>query len=167
MSVLGCALGLMEQDRDFSAAVHKADSRAEYERYRAEMLHCSPLLIAQEWLPTNFDWRIGVLDGKPLFAAKYHMARGHWQIRTVEMGTERYGKVEAVKRNEAPAHIVALAVRAASLIGDGFYGVDIKDTSSGPVVIEINDNANGHRLRRYRGRRRDLRRHHHLFYAAR
>ena len=31
-------------------------------------------------MPTDYDWRIGVLDGEPLFACKYKMARGHWQI---------------------------------------------------------------------------------------
>jgi glutathione synthase/RimK-type ligase-like ATP-grasp enzyme len=33
-------------------------------------------------------------------------------------------------------------VRAANLIGDGFYGVDIKTGPDGHVVIEINDNPN-------------------------
>ena len=31
-------------------------------------------------------------------------------------------------------------MRAARLIGDGLYGVDLKDTGNGVVVIEINDN---------------------------
>lgn len=35
-----------------------------------------------------------------------------------------------------------IAVRAAKLIGDGLYGVDLKETPDGPVVIEINDNPN-------------------------
>lgn len=142
ISPLGLPLVLKLPDGDFSAAVHKAKSREEYERYRKEMLRSSPLLIAQEWLPTEFDWRIGVLNGKLLFAARYYMAPGHWQIRAVELGTERYGRVDAVMRDEAPPHVVALALRAASLIGEGFYGVDIKDTPNGPVVIEVNDNAN-------------------------
>ena len=38
--------------------------------------------------------------------------------------------------------MVDLALRAAGLIGDGLYGVDIKQTDRGPVVIEINDNPN-------------------------
>jgi glutathione synthase/RimK-type ligase-like ATP-grasp enzyme len=36
--------------------------------------------------------------------------------------------------------VVQLAVRVANLIGDGFYGVDIKETSDGLYVIEVNDN---------------------------
>ena len=40
----------------------------------------SPLLIAQAWTPTEFDWRVATLGGKPLFIGKYRMASGHWQI---------------------------------------------------------------------------------------
>jgi glutathione synthase/RimK-type ligase-like ATP-grasp enzyme/gamma-glutamyl:cysteine ligase YbdK (ATP-grasp superfamily) len=139
---LGLPFVLKLPDGDFSAAVHKITCREDYEKYCGEMFKRSPLLIAQEWLPTEFDWRIGVLGGQLLFAARYHMAHGHWQIRTVEKGTERYGKVEAVPRSDAPADVVALALRAAQLVGDGFYGVDIKESPAGPVVIEVNDNPN-------------------------
>jgi glutathione synthase/RimK-type ligase-like ATP-grasp enzyme len=37
---------------------------------------------------------------------------------------------------------VSLAERAASLIGDGFYGVDVKERQGSALVIEINDNPN-------------------------
>jgi glutathione synthase/RimK-type ligase-like ATP-grasp enzyme/gamma-glutamyl:cysteine ligase YbdK (ATP-grasp superfamily) len=129
-------------DGSFSASVHKVSSQAEYRSHAAEMFRRSPLIIAQEYLPTKFDWRITVLDGKPLFAARYFMASGHWQIRSETGAGERYGRVEAVSRERAPREIVALALRAAALIGDGIYGVDIKETPSGPVIIEINDNPN-------------------------
>ena len=42
--------------------------------------------------------------------------------------------------SRAPAEVVRTAVRAANLIGDGLYGVDLKTTSRGLKVIEINDN---------------------------
>jgi glutathione synthase/RimK-type ligase-like ATP-grasp enzyme len=38
--------------------------------------------------------------------------------------------------------VVKLAARAARLIGDGLYGVDLKVVRGKPVVIEINDNPN-------------------------
>jgi glutathione synthase/RimK-type ligase-like ATP-grasp enzyme/gamma-glutamyl:cysteine ligase YbdK (ATP-grasp superfamily) len=130
-------------DSSFSAAVHKVSSQAEYRKHAAEMFRQSPLIIAQEYLPTEYDWRITVLGGKVLFAARYYMARGHWQIRTENGGSgEDYGQVEAVPRERAPRAVVELAVRAATLMGDGLYGVDIKETPRGPVVIEINDNPN-------------------------
>lgn len=139
---LGLPFVLKRPDGDFSEAVHKITNRPEYERYAAELFARSPLLIAQEWLPTDYDWRIGVLGGELLFAARYYMASGHWQIRSVEKGNERYGRVEAIPRAEAPAAVVEVALRAARLIGNGLYGVDIKVGPNGPVVIEVNDNAN-------------------------
>jgi glutathione synthase/RimK-type ligase-like ATP-grasp enzyme/gamma-glutamyl:cysteine ligase YbdK (ATP-grasp superfamily) len=139
---LGLPFVIKSPDGSFSAGVHKISSRSEYDIRAGELLQHSPLLIAQEWLPTDFDWRITVLDGRLHFAARYYMAHGHWQIRKEEGGVERYGKVEAVPRSEAPHHVVDVALRAAALVGRGMYGVDLKETQRGPVVIEVNDNPN-------------------------
>ena len=43
---------------------------------------------------------------------------------------------------DAPSDVVKLATRAANLIGDGLYGVDLKVVRGKAVVIEINDNPN-------------------------
>jgi glutathione synthase/RimK-type ligase-like ATP-grasp enzyme len=127
----------------FSAAVKKAVNWGELEAILAEMFKDSPLLIVQEFMTSDFDWRIGVLAGKILFACKYHLAKGHWQIaRRFASGFTRFGRVEAVALGEVPAEVKELALRSACLIGESLYGVDIKDTASGPVVIEINDNPN-------------------------
>jgi glutathione synthase/RimK-type ligase-like ATP-grasp enzyme/gamma-glutamyl:cysteine ligase YbdK (ATP-grasp superfamily) len=143
VSELGSPLVIKLPDGSFSAAVHKVSSRDEFRRRADDMFRRSPLIIAQEFLPTDYDWRITVLDGRILFACKYHMARGHWQVRTETAGgKERYGRVEAVPRDSAPKPVVDAALRAAGLIGDGLYGVDLKETADGPVVIEINDNPN-------------------------
>ncbi|MEW5930652.1 MAG: glutamate-cysteine ligase family protein [Gemmatimonadota bacterium] len=142
LAELGFPAVIKLPDGSFSAAVHKVASPEEYRERAGEMFRRSPLIIAQEYLPTDFDWRVTVLDGQLLFAARYFMARGHWQIRTEEKGTERYGRVEAVPRDAAPRAVVELALRAAGLIGRGLYGVDIKEGPTGPVVIEINDNPN-------------------------
>jgi glutathione synthase/RimK-type ligase-like ATP-grasp enzyme/gamma-glutamyl:cysteine ligase YbdK (ATP-grasp superfamily) len=142
VEALGLPLVIKLPDGSFSSAVHKVASREEFRRRSAEMFRRSPLIIAQEFLPTDFDWRVTVLGGRLLFAARYYMARGHWQIRSETKGTERYGRVEAVARGQAPRAVVQLALRAAALIGDGMLGVDLKETPSGPVVIEINDNPN-------------------------
>ena len=52
------------------------------------------------------------------------------------------GKTEALSVGEAPDRVVKMALRAARLIGDGFYGVDIKEVGKRLYVIEINDNPN-------------------------
>jgi glutathione synthase/RimK-type ligase-like ATP-grasp enzyme/gamma-glutamyl:cysteine ligase YbdK (ATP-grasp superfamily) len=142
LAELGLPFVMKSPDGSFSSGVHKIGSVEEYQLRARELFRESPLLIAQEWLPTDFDWRITVLDGELLFAARYFMAQGHWQIRTEAGGVERYGKVEAVPRTEAPAHVVSVALRAARLIGRSMYGVDLKETADGAVVIEVNDNPN-------------------------
>jgi glutathione synthase/RimK-type ligase-like ATP-grasp enzyme/gamma-glutamyl:cysteine ligase YbdK (ATP-grasp superfamily) len=129
-------------DGSFSAAVHKVQSEEDYDKRAGEMLKLSPLIVAQAYTPTGFDWRVTTLDGKPLFVCKYHMAPGHWQIREATRRGVSYGKVEAVPRDLAPREVLRVALRAARLIGDGLYGVDLKETADGPMVIEVNDNPN-------------------------
>lgn len=41
---------------------------------------------------------------------------------------------------EAPRAVVDAAVSACKLIGDGFYGVDLKQSGDRVAVIEVNDN---------------------------
>ncbi len=140
---LGFPIILKLPDGTFSHAVKKAATIEEMESIGKEMFRRSPLLIAQEFTPTAFDWRVGVLDGKLLFAAKYHMVKDHWQIvGRWKTGRTRYGRVEAVPLTDLPSGVSALALEAATLIGDGLYGVDLKETDAGPVVIEVNDNPN-------------------------
>ncbi len=94
-------------------------------------------------MPSAFDWRIGVLGGQPLYACRYHMARGHWQIVTTSAsGKRRYGRVETVALEEAPAGAVDVALRATAPIGDGLYGVDVKQIEDRFLVMEVNDNPN-------------------------
>jgi glutathione synthase/RimK-type ligase-like ATP-grasp enzyme len=99
------------------------------------------VVVAQGFVSSTFDWRIGILDRRPIYAARYHMARGHWQIqKSGDNDKRRYGKVEAVALSEAPAEAVSVAVRAADFIGDSLYGVDVKDVDGRYLVVEINDN---------------------------
>ena len=140
---LGFPCVLKKPDSSFSSGVVKVKSAEELETRLTEFFGESELLVAQEFLPTSFDWRIGILDRKPLFACRYFMARGHWQIiRQERHGRGRYGKHETVPIDEAPKKAVRLALKAANLIGDGFYGVDIKESEGRFYVIEVNDNPN-------------------------
>jgi glutathione synthase/RimK-type ligase-like ATP-grasp enzyme len=71
------------------------------------------------------------------------MAKDHWQIVShLQNGDRDFGKVEAVAIEASPAAVRSLALESAALIGNGLYGVDVKETPAGPVVIEINDNPN-------------------------
>jgi glutathione synthase/RimK-type ligase-like ATP-grasp enzyme len=138
---LGFPLVLKIPDSAFSRGVKKAGNLAELKALATQWLEDSDLLIAQKFVPTDYDWRVGVLGGRPLFAVHYLMAKRHWQIVNHERaGKPQGGGVKAFKLAEAPAHVIDTAVRAASCIGDGFYGVDLKETKDGIFVIEVNDN---------------------------
>ena len=87
----------------------------------------SALLLAQEYVYTEFDWRVGVLNREPLYACKYYMSRGHWQIYNHgAKGTAKSGGFETIAVSEAPAEVIKLALKATQPIGDGLYGVDLK-----------------------------------------
>jgi glutathione synthase/RimK-type ligase-like ATP-grasp enzyme len=140
---IGLPCVLKQPDSSFSRGVVKVEAAAELERELERLLRDSELVIAQRFEPSQFDWRIGVLDGRALFACRYHMPRGEWRIAgTGPSGQRRYGRVEAVPVDEAPAPAVSLSEQAAALIGDGFYGVDVKERDGTFLVIEINDNPN-------------------------
>ena len=140
---LGLPCVLKRPDSSFSQGVIKVSTEADLARELDAFLDKSDLVIAQEFLPSAFDWRIGVLDRKPLFACRYHMVSGHWQIvGTDKKGERDFGKVEAVPMDLVPKKVVNTAVRAANLIGDGLYGVDIKQIDSRVCVMEVNDNPN-------------------------
>ncbi len=138
---LGLPCILKQPDSSFSQGVVKAEEADKVEPMVEEMLDRSDLVIAQEFLPTPFDWRIGIMDRKPLYACKYFMARKHWQIIHRDTNEEEsYGRVETMPVELAPASVVRTALKAANLIGDGLYGVDLKQVDRKCYVIEINDN---------------------------
>jgi len=133
---------LKQPDSSFSMGVMKVESEQDLQEKVQVLLEKSEMIVAQEYLPTEFDWRVGILDRQPLFVAKYFMAPGHWQI--IQRGNQKCdfieGQTQAVALSQAPVRVVKLALKAANLIGDGFYGVDIKQTGKRCCVIEINDN---------------------------
>lgn len=141
---LGLPCVLKQPDSSFSLGVAKVESEQELFEQVTTLLQKSELIVAQEYLPTEFDWRVGILDRRPLFVCKYFMAAGHWQIVRREAGRAGYeeGPVQAVAVAEAPEEVVKIALKAANLIGDGLYGVDVKQVGNRCCIIEVNDNPN-------------------------
>lgn len=128
-------------DGSFSRGVHKAKNRHELEKTAAELLKESDLILAQEYLYTEYDWRIGILNYQPIFACQYYMSKRHWQVvRYSSNGKFQEGPGRTLSLDDVPPKVIATAVRAAGLIGDGFYGVDLKQRDQDVYVIEINDN---------------------------
>ena len=141
LPTLGLPCVLKQPDSAFSLGVVKAETEEELRTLVPELLARSELIVAQEWLPTEFDWRVGILDRRVLFVCKYFMAPGHWQIISRKQGKEpTEGPWEALSVGEAPDDVLKVALKAANLIGDGLYGVDLKQIGSRVCVIEVNDN---------------------------
>ncbi len=141
---LGFPVVLKIPDGSFSRGVLKANNAIEFSRICAELFKESDLILAQEFVYTPFDWRIGILNHQPLYACRYFMSRQHWQIVKYERsGRIIEGGFETLPVEQAPKEVVDTALKLADKIGDGLYGVDLKQTENGHLyVIEINDNPN-------------------------
>jgi glutathione synthase/RimK-type ligase-like ATP-grasp enzyme len=140
---LGFPMVLKVPDSSFSRGVKKIDNARELDALAREWLDDTDLLLAQAFMPTPFDWRVGVLGGKPLFVCQYLMAKKHWQIvKHRANGKPVEGDHNTIALSAAPPAVVDVGLRAAQLIGDGLYGVDIKETPDGIFVVEVNDNPN-------------------------
>jgi glutathione synthase/RimK-type ligase-like ATP-grasp enzyme len=142
--VIGFPCILKQPDSAFSQGVTKAKDPDELIEKLEQLWTTSDLVIAQEFLPTEFDWRIGVLNQKVIFACKYFMAPDHWQIikHDDENDLEIDGRVQTVPVDDVPPRILSAALKSANLIGDGLYGVDLKEIDGKAYVIEVNDNPN-------------------------
>lgn len=139
-SFFGYPIVLKIPNGSFSVGVSKVESREELEVTLKGLLEKSALVIAQEFLYTEFDWRIGILNNRPLYACRYFMAKNHWQI--YDHGDDRIGSggFETLPTYEVPRAVLNAALKAARIIGDGLYGIDIKQQGNKVYVIEVNDN---------------------------
>ncbi len=119
--------------------VHDADELTHFSNH---YFKDSDLIIAQSFLPTEFDWRIGIFDNKPIFACKYFMVKNHWQIHLWEEEDFEFGNTQSIDIAKVPPAVIQAALKAASLIGNSLYGVDLKQIGDKVYIIEINDNPN-------------------------
>ncbi|MBY4677473.1 RimK family protein [Marinobacterium arenosum] len=137
----GFPMVLKVPDGSFSRGVVKVNDREQLEFELRQLMQKSALIIAQEYLYTEHDWRIGILNNKPLYACRYYMVRDHWQIyHHKEGGQVASGDFDTLPTYEVPRQVLDAALKASRLIGDGLYGVDLKQDGKRVVVIEVNDN---------------------------
>ncbi|MDK2970710.1 MAG: hypothetical protein PWP23_465 [Candidatus Sumerlaeota bacterium] len=138
---IGLPCILKKPDSAFSRGVLKVNTHEEMLEQAAVMLKDSDLFIAQQFMPTEYDWRIGVIDGEPLFACRYHMAKKHWQVVNRQGdGKAQWGKTDTLPLWSVPPHVVQTALQACALIGSSLYGVDLKEIDGKAYVMEVNDN---------------------------
>ena len=139
--LLGLPIVLKIPDGSFSRGIVKVETVDALRTAAEELFQHTALVLAQEFLFTEFDWRIGILDGQALYACQYFMSRGHWQIYNHgNNAPQKSGGFKTLPVRDAPSEVVKLALRATSPIGDGLYGVDLKQVGDRVVVIEVNDN---------------------------
>lgn len=125
----------------FSRGVFKVSEREKLRTLLDELFQDNALVLVQEYLYTDFDWRIGILNGRAVYACRYLMARNHWQIYNHD-AKKRFmsGDFETLPTFEVPKVVLDAALKAAAVIGKGLYGVDIKQRDHQAFVIEVNDN---------------------------
>lgn len=141
---LGLPIVLKQPDSSFSQGVVKVEDSVALKEQLDKLFSKSDLVIAQEYLPTTYDWRVGIFDRQPLYACRYYMAKHHWQILKHDVGSNKTteGRFETLPVEHLPTQVLRTALKAANLIGDGFYGVDLKQVGKKVYVIEVNDNPN-------------------------
>ncbi len=140
--ILGFPIVLKIPDGSFSRGIVKVETPEQLKAAADDLFQHTALVLAQEFMFTEFDWRIGVLDGQALYACQYFMSRGHWQIYNHGANSaQKSGGFKTLPVRDAPSEIVKLALKATAPIGDGLYGVDLKQIGDRVVVIEMNDNA--------------------------
>jgi glutathione synthase/RimK-type ligase-like ATP-grasp enzyme len=136
----GYPMVLKLPEGSFSHGVYRVADRDELRARLDELLAKTTLVLAQAYCYTPFDWRIGVLAGRAIYACRYHMARNHWQIYNHARRRAISGGFDTLPTFEAPSAVLKAAVKAAGVVGDGLYGVDLKQVEDKVYVIEVNDN---------------------------
>ncbi len=142
---IGLPMIIKIPDGSFSKGIYKVKSEEELIQVTEDLFKKTALVLAQEYFYTDFDWRIGILNDRPLFACKYYMTKGHWQIydhtKKLKKGPES-GKAETFPISKVPKHVLSTALKLSHQMGNSLYGVDLKEKNGKAFVIEINDNPN-------------------------
>ena len=92
--LLGWPIVVKIPDGSFSRGVHKVETAEELKKLSDKLFEDTDLLLAQKFMPTKFDWRVGVLDGEPLSSASTR-----WRAATGRSSsTGRTGRGRAARR---------------------------------------------------------------------
>ena len=126
----------------FSKYVEKVSCETSFREVAEKFFRRSDVLVVQKFMPTPFDWRVGVLNGEVLYVCKYMMRKGRWKHGAKLRGKPRYvwGRTVSLRNDHSPLKLREVALKACEFIGRGLYGVDIKEINDDYVVVEVNDN---------------------------
>ena len=126
----------------FSRYVEKAACETSFRDVAKRFFKKSDVLAIQKFTPTAFDWRVGVLNNDVLYVCKYMIPKGKWKHGAKLRGkpTVIWGRTVTMEKQNMPARLREVALKACSVVGKGLYGVDIKEVDGDYVVVEVNDN---------------------------
>jgi len=137
---LGSPLIVKEPSTSFSLRVERVTDIAGFFRVARRFIKMSDWIVVQQYIESKYDWRVGVLCGELLYACKYTIPSVTFKIQASVNGHIVYCGVESVPADAVPPHVIKLGIDAANAIGNGLYGVDIKNNNGDAYVIEVNDN---------------------------
>ena len=126
----------------FSRYVEKAACETSFREIAKRYFKKSDTIAIQKFTPTQFDWRIGVLNDQVLYTCKYMIPKGRWKHGAKLRGkpTVIWGRTVSMKKQNTPLRLRETALKACRAVGKGLYGVDVKEVNGEFVVVEVNDN---------------------------
>lgn len=124
----------------FSSHVEKAENEREFIEISKHLMRRSKVLVLQAYVRSDFDWRVGILHNKILYLCKYCIPKGGWKVKSRINGRSVWGDTIAVSRESISLELKRICIALSKCVGDGLYGLDVKETNGGYKVIEINDN---------------------------
>jgi glutathione synthase/RimK-type ligase-like ATP-grasp enzyme len=126
----------------FSRYVEKVACETSFRDVAKRYFKKSDVIAVQKFVPTAFDWRIGVLNNEVLYVCKYMIPKGRWKHGAKLRGKDTviWGRTVTMKKQNAPTSVREVALKACRVVGKGLYGVDIKEVDGDYVVVEVNDN---------------------------
>jgi glutathione synthase/RimK-type ligase-like ATP-grasp enzyme len=140
--ILGKPVVIKAPYTSFSRYVEKAACETSFRDIAKRYFKKSDIIAIQQFCPTQFDWRVGVLNDQVLYTCKYMIPKGRWKHGAKLRGkpTVIWGRTVSMKKTNTPMRVRDVALRACRVVGKGLYGVDIKEINGEFLVVEINDN---------------------------
>jgi glutathione synthase/RimK-type ligase-like ATP-grasp enzyme len=136
---MGLPLVLKAPNSSFSAYVEKVNTPADFVRIGKKFLRRADRIIVQQYMPSDFDWRVITLAGQVIAVLKYLFVQDKWKLMERGSGGE-WAKVVGIPLEQVDPRLLKVALQAADAIGQSLYGIDIKEVAGEYYVIEVNDN---------------------------
>ncbi|MEX2542834.1 MAG: RimK family alpha-L-glutamate ligase [Trueperaceae bacterium] len=136
---LGMPLVLKAPNSSFSTYVDRVTNAESFVKVGRRFLRRADRVVVQQYMPSEFDWRVITLHGRILAVVKYQFAQDKWKL--MERGPSGdWARVVPVPRERADPKLLETALAAANAVSGSLHGVDVKEIDGQFFVIEVNDN---------------------------